>query len=131
MPGKHLWYSAAMEKRIIVSREIGEAIKRRRQELGLSQERLAEMLNVSYQQVQRYESGANKLNVENIQIIANLLGLPVTFFFSSASPAAIAEPQTPYAAPDEKNLLKYFRKISSRRDREVVVNVARLAADKP
>lgn len=119
-----------MKNRIITSSEIGEAIKRRRQELGLSQERLAEMLNVSYQQVQRYESGANKLNVENIQVIADLLGLPVVLFFSSASSASVAEPQTAYSVPDEKNLLKYFRKISDRRDRTVVINVARLAADK-
>jgi transcriptional regulator with XRE-family HTH domain len=119
-----------MKKRIITSSEIGETIKRRRNELGLSQECLAEMLNVSYQQVQRYESGANKLNVENIQVIAHLLDLPVTVLFSSTSSSSVAEPQTPYSAPDEKSLLKYFRKISNHRDRIVVINVARLAADK-
>jgi len=119
-----------MEKRIITSSDIGEAIKRRRQELGLSQERLAEMLNISYQQVQRYESGANKLNVENIQVIANLLGLPVTSFFSSVSPPVIAEPQTPYAVPDEKAFSSISGRLPNRRDRSVVVNVARLAADK-
>lgn len=120
-----------MEKGIITSREIGEAIKQRRRELGISQERLAEMLNVSYQQIQRYENGANKLNVENIQVIADLLNMPVTAFFSATPPSGIAEPETPYAAPDEKRLLRYFRRISGRRERTVVVSVARLAADKP
>lgn len=119
------------KRKIITSKEIGEAIKQRRRELGISQERLAEMLNVSYQQVQRYESGANKLNVENIQVIADLLALPVTFFYTAAAPSTIAEPETAYSSPDEKKLLKYFRNISSRRDRDMVVNVARLAADKP
>lgn len=119
-----------MEKRVVTSREIGETIKRRRQELGLSQERLAEMLNVSYQQVQRYENGSNKLNVENIQVIADLLGLPVGSFFSTGAASAIAEPHTPYAVPEERNLLKYFRKIPDQRDRSVVVSVARLAAEK-
>ncbi len=119
-----------MKKRIVTSSGIGEAIKRRRLELGLSQERLADMLNVSYQQVQRYENGSNKLNVENVQVIADLLGLPVASIFSSVSVSAIAEPQTPYAPPEEKNLLKYFRKISDQRDRTVVVSVARLAAEK-
>jgi transcriptional regulator with XRE-family HTH domain len=120
-----------MEKRIIItSREIGETIKRRRQELGFSQERLAEMLNVSYQQVQRYERGTNKLNVENIQVIADLLGLAVGSFFSSGAASAIAEPPTSYAPPEEKTLLKHFRKISDQRDRTVVVSVARIAAEK-
>jgi transcriptional regulator with XRE-family HTH domain len=119
-----------MEKRIITSKEIGEAIKRRRRELGISQERLAEMLNVSYQQVQRYESGANKLNVENIQVIAGLLSVPLTFFFSAGAPSTISEPAQDYAPQDEKTLLKHFRRIPERRDRSVVVSVARLAADK-
>lgn len=118
-----------MNRNFITSREIGEAVKRRRRELGISQERLAEMLNVSYQQVQRYESGANKLNVENIQVIAELLAVPVTFFFA-ALPCIVAEPESEYSAPDEKSLLKLFRKISDRRDRSLVVSVARIAAGK-
>jgi len=118
-----------MEKSIITSREIGEAIKRRRRELGISQERLAEMLNVSYQQVQRYENGANKLNVENIQAIANILSVPVIYFFTNLL-SAIVEPETPYTTSDEKNLLKYFKTIPDQRDRNVVVSVARLAAGK-
>lgn len=119
-----------MKKLIITSKEIGEIIKLRRRELGISQERLAEMLNVSYQQVQRYENGANKLNVENIQIIANMLRIPVSTFFSPDLPAAISEPEQDYAPQDEKNLLKHFRSITERRNRSVVVSVARLAADK-
>lgn len=119
-----------MEKRIVTSKEIGEAIKRRRRELGISQERLAEMLNVSYQQVQRYESGANKLNVENIQVIADLLSVPLTSFFSSYLPTTISESALDYASQDEKTLLKHFRQIPVRRDRSVVINVARMAADK-
>jgi len=130
--GKTSLYSAAMEKRIITSREIGEAIKQRRRELGISQERLAEMLNISHQQVQRYENGANKLNVENIQVIANLLNMPVTALFSTTPPSEIAEPEAPYyySFPDEKRLLRHFRNISGQRERTVVVSVARLAADK-
>jgi transcriptional regulator with XRE-family HTH domain len=119
-----------MEKQIITSREIGETIRRRRRELGISQERLAEMLNVSYQQVQRYENGANKLNVENIQLIANLLQVPITVFFSTDLAGTISEPEQGYAPQDEKNLLKHFRNITERRNRTVVVGVARMAAEK-
>jgi transcriptional regulator with XRE-family HTH domain len=126
----YLCYSAGMEKKIVTSKEIGEAIKRRRRELGISQERLAEMLNVSYQQVQRYESGANKLNVENIQVIADLLSVPLMFFFSANLSSTIAEPVQDYTAQDEKTLLKYFRRIPERRERSVVISVARLAAVK-
>ena len=56
-----------------MSKEIGERIKKRRIELGISQEKLAVALGVTYQQVQRYENGTNRLNVENIQLIADIL----------------------------------------------------------
>ena len=117
-----------MDKKITTSREIGETIKRRRMELGISQERLAEVLDVSYQQVQRYENGKNKLNVENIQMIADALSVPATSFFTSDYPQIAAEPSTPYASSEEKTLIKYFRTISSKSEKQLVINVARLAA---
>ena len=116
-----------MEKKIITSKEIGDAIRRRRRELSISQERLAEMLNVSYQQVQRYESGANKLNVENIQIVATILEVPITFFFSKTT-STVAEESPAYLPADEVELLKYFRRIPTGTNRKTLLNVARLAA---
>jgi len=119
-----------MESRVITSREIGRAIKQRRREQGISQERLAEMLNVSYQQVQRYENGANRLNVESIQVIAQLLNVPVMYFFSADIAIRINELSNKNLVPDEKKLLKYFRKIPKQCDRSVVVSVARLVVSK-
>jgi transcriptional regulator with XRE-family HTH domain len=123
---------AAMQQvKRITSREIGEAIKRRRKEIGLSQERLAEILDVSYQQVQRYENGTNKLNTENIQSIAAALSVPITFFFSTGYEQTVAEPSPPYMSAEEKTLLKYFRKIKDKNDKQMIINVTRLAAKKP
>lgn len=125
---KHLCYSAPMERRIFTSKEIGEAVKRRRKELGISQERLAEILDVSYQQVQRYENGSNKLNVETIQLIAAALSVTVAYLFTAADHSLVAEPPTMYQPAEENTLLKYFRRIPVRSDKLVVVSVARLAA---
>lgn len=114
--------------KIIDSKTIGEKVKFRRQDVGMSQEQLAEILGVSYQQVQRYENGKNKMNVESIQIIAEALSVPVSFFFSSDMLQVAAEPVTSYTSSDEKTLLKYFRDISGKSDKQLVVHVARLAA---
>lgn len=119
-----------MERVIITSKEMGEMIRTRRRELGISQEKLAEMLGVSYQQVQRYENGNNKLNVENLQVIANFLSLPVTDFFKVHHRDAVAEASPSYMPAEEKNLLKHFRKILEKNDKLAVINVARLAAKK-
>ena len=118
------------KKRIVTSREIGDAVRKRRQELGMSQERLAEALDVSYQQVQRYESGRNKFNVENIQLVAAALSVPVTFFFKEYDGMKVAEPSPLCESSEEKTLFKHFRKIYNHPDRMMVIRVARLAASR-
>lgn len=115
------------KKRIKTSKEIGEKIKRRRRELGISQEQLAETLEVTYQQVQRHENGTNKLNVENIQIVAAALSVPVSYFFEPDKVLKIAEKPAPYLTAENK-LLKYFRKIKSNSSQNTVIQVARIAA---
>lgn len=116
--------------KIIRSGEIGAAIKHRRKELSYSQEWLAEFLDVSYQQVQRYENGTSMINVETIQKIAEALSVPATFFFTADRTYNVAEPSTPYQSPDERTLLKHYREIPVKADRELVVRVARLATRK-
>lgn len=115
------------KKKILTSKEIGEKIKRRRRELGISQEGLAEILGVTYQQVQRYENGTNKLNVENIQVIADALSVPVSYFFYAEKTLIIAEKRALYSTAENK-LLRYFRKIKNSSLKNTVIQVARLAA---
>jgi|ERR1700692_1862880 transcriptional regulator with XRE-family HTH domain len=112
---------------IISTKMIGERVKFRRQDIGMSQERLAEILDVSYQQIQRYESGRNRLNVESIQVIAHALGVSITFFFDSSS---TTESVLTSDSPDVKTLLKHFRQIECKPDRQAVVMVARRLASK-
>lgn len=108
---------------VITSHHIGQAIKRRRVALGMSQEKLAEMLNVSYQQVQRYENGSNKLNVENIQIVAAALEVAATFFFNPDNLQIIC-PETPYLNPQEQELYRLLGAIKSASHRAIVIDVA-------
>lgn len=114
-----------MQTDIITSSKIGELIRKRRKELGLSQEQLSEMVGVSYQQIQRYENGNSMLNVENIQRLAKALALPVTFFFEPLHSHFAAEPTTPYTSSDEKLLLKNFRDLNSKSDRQMAITILR------
>ena len=121
-------YFLIMEARgIRTSKDIGGLIKKRRKELGISQEGLAETLGVTYQQIQRYENGANRLNVENIQLIAKALSVPVTFFFEPESSRSLKN--QPDSLPiEELALLKHFKKVKRERNRETVLRVAQLAS---
>jgi transcriptional regulator with XRE-family HTH domain len=61
--------------------EIGRKIRTLRLERGLSQSRLADGIGLSFQQLQKYESGANRVSAGRLQKIAEQLGVPVTVFY--------------------------------------------------
>ena len=65
--------------------EIGRKIRTLRLERGLSQSRLADGIGLSFQQLQKYESGANRVSAGRLQRIAGLLGVPVTVFYGVPS----------------------------------------------
>lgn len=65
--------------------EMGRRIRLRRTEVGLSQSQLGERLGVSFQQVQKYEKGVNRVGANRIEQIAKILSVPVTFFFGSGN----------------------------------------------
>ncbi|MFH7326432.1 helix-turn-helix domain-containing protein [Desulfurivibrio sp. C05AmB] len=114
-----------MSKLIITSTEIGAAIRRRRKTLGLTQEKLAEKVGVSYQQVQRYENGTTTLNVENMQRIAHALGVPPASFFMSEDLPVLAKNSVPVLSTEERNLLSLFKKIPTSADKKLVTSITR------
>lgn len=56
----------------------------RRLLVSMSQERLGEALGITFQQIQKYEKGANRIGASRLQQIAKILGVPVEFFFEGA-----------------------------------------------
>jgi transcriptional regulator with XRE-family HTH domain len=75
-----------------IDQHVGERIRARRAELGLTQEQLAEALHVSYQQVQKYETGANRISAGRIFEIARKLSVEVSYFFDGLTLEVRGEP---------------------------------------
>jgi transcriptional regulator with XRE-family HTH domain len=63
--------------------EVGKRIKKRRQQLRLSQTALGAAVGVSFQQIQKYERGANRVSSSTLYEIAHVLETPITYFFES------------------------------------------------
>jgi transcriptional regulator with XRE-family HTH domain len=61
---------------------VGSRVRTRRLLLGVNQERLARELGLTFQQVQKYESGANRVSASRLWEIAQILGVPISYFFS-------------------------------------------------
>lgn len=68
-----------------VDGHVGSRVRLRRLELGLSQEKLAEQLGITFQQVQKYERGTNRIGASRLHQIALVLQAPITYFFEGAS----------------------------------------------
>jgi transcriptional regulator with XRE-family HTH domain len=60
---------------------VGSRIRLRRNMLSMSQEKLGENLGITFQQIQKYEKGTNRVGASRLQAIASILGVPVAFFF--------------------------------------------------
>ena len=68
-------------------KHVGARVRMRRMMLSMSQEKLGDALGLTFQQVQKYEKGANRIGASRLQQIAHILQVPVAFFFDGA-PAA-------------------------------------------
>lgn len=69
---------------------VGARVRMRRMLLGLSQERLGELLGLTFQQVQKYEKGVNRIGASRLFELSHVLGVPIQFFYDEA-PQAMME----------------------------------------
>lgn len=90
-----------------IDAHVGKRIRLRRTLLGLSQEKLGEALGVTFQQIQKYERGANRVGASRLYDIATALDVPISFFFddmlstgeSEVPSRGFAETRKPFGAP--------------------------------
>jgi transcriptional regulator with XRE-family HTH domain len=64
-----------------VDAHVGSRVRLRRMLIGMSQEKLGELLGLTFQQVQKYEKGANRIGASRLYDISSILGVPVSYFF--------------------------------------------------
>ena len=67
-----------------IDKHVGSRVRMRRVLIGMSQEKLGEALGLTFQQVQKYEKGTNRIGASRLQQISIILGVPVSFFFDGS-----------------------------------------------
>ncbi len=91
---------------------VGSRIRLRRMMIGMSQESLGERLGLTFQQVQKYEKGANRVGASRLFAISRILEVPVEFFFAdmpeSISESAGSSPKAGMREPDETSFVMDF-----------------------
>ncbi|CAD7043398.1 putative HTH-type transcriptional regulator [Pseudorhizobium banfieldiae] len=121
---------------------VGSRIRLRRTMLGMSQEKLGESLGITFQQIQKYEKGTNRVGASRLQNISSILNVPVSFFFEDApgenraSPAGMEEASSSnfvvdfLSSSEGLQLNRAFVKISDPKVRRRIVDLVKaLAAD--
>ncbi|EPE94595.1 helix-turn-helix domain-containing protein [Rhizobium grahamii] len=79
---------------------VGSRVRMRRQLLGLSQERLAEQIGITFQQVQKYEKGLNRIGASRLQRISEVLSVSPSFFFEQNDADSLNLQGTEFSAVD-------------------------------
>jgi transcriptional regulator with XRE-family HTH domain len=109
-----------------VDEYVGERIRQRRAMLGLTQEQLATALNISYQQVQKYETGANRVSAGRLYEIAHCLETGVSHFFDGLEESA-GRPEMQHGGRNRVtiDLVRNFQSIPDAEVRAAVSNLVK------
>src|SRR3954471_17478982 len=65
--------------------QVGNRVRIRRMLIGMSQERLGDLLGLTFQQVQKYEKGVNRIGAGRLYEVAKILGVPIDFFYEGVA----------------------------------------------
>lgn len=122
-----------------VDRHVGLRIRMRRKELGVSQERLAESIGLTFQQVQKYERAANRVSASKLWEMARALDTSVAYFYEGLAEGAARGSNNPPSetvqdfllTPEGMELAQAFPRISQPRVRRKIVELVRTMVDDP
>src|SRR5215208_5029244 len=106
-----------------IDRQVGARIRERRIMLGLTQQQMAELIGVTYQQAHKYEKGFNRVSAGRLYAFAQALGVEVNYFFEGVETEQTVEP-----APHQRLMLELarnFTSIQSRKHQEAVCQLVR------
>lgn len=92
---------------------IGQRIRQRRLTLGLKQQQVAELIGVKFQQLQKYESGMNRVSGSRLIDLSRALSVPPAFFLAGFENDDTANTEDEAQSFEERALLQYFRRSST------------------
>ena len=125
-----------------VDRHVGSQVRMRRLMIGMSQEKLGDLLGVTFQQVQKYEKGTNRISASRLQQISTSLGVTIDYLYGQAGRAepaggaGFAEAGGANYAPDMVTaegwkLKKAFNRIEDRKVRRAILDLVQALAGEP
>ncbi len=121
----------ARHRALDVDQYVSMRIRQRRIMLGLTQQQMAELIGVTYQQAHKYETGINRISAGRLYQIAKALGVEVGYFYEGLEEEGQERPRESELTPAQRMLLdlaRNFTNIPSRRQQEALCQLARALA---
>jgi transcriptional regulator with XRE-family HTH domain len=107
-------------------------IRQRRIMLGLTQQQMAELIGVTYQQAHKYETGINRISAGRLYQIAQALAVDISYFFEEVEPGKTIKASASDMMPQQRMLLELarnFASINSKKHQEALCNLARVLSE--
>ncbi len=120
-----------------IDRHVGDRVRMRRKMQGMTQEKLGDALGLTFQQVQKYEKGTNRIGASRLQHIASIQQVPLSFFFEGAPGSSLSvleeAPSSAYvsdfyATSDGLALTKAYMRIQNAKLRRSIVDLVKQIA---
>lgn len=114
---------------------VGSRVRFKREGLGMSQTKLADAVGVTFQQVQKYETGANRISASRLFDIGQALGVPVSYFFYGLEGQVEGDSENGASGDDSPiakgagQLARYFSKIENPTVRKSIFEMVKTAAE--
>lgn len=113
---------------------VGKRLRIRRKNCGLSQTKLGDSIGLTFQQIQKYEKGANRIGASRLFEFSNILDVPVSYFFDDMSPEFAGQSSTEslgrdiFDTPEAADLVRAFTRITDNRVRHGFKELAKAFA---
>ena len=115
-----------------IDHHVGKRLRRRRRLLGLTQSQLADAVGIRFQQVQKYECGANRVSASRLYELSTSLNVPVNYFYDGleAGPSNDAEPEADMMSrPETRELLTAYYQLEETPRRRLLDLAKSMRAD--
>lgn len=123
--------SGGRSRALDVDHYVSLRIRQRRIMLGLTQQQMAELIGVTYQQAHKYETGINRISAGRLYQISQALGVEISYFYEDVDPEQRTKTVKSEMMPQQRMLLELARNfagIGNRKHQDALCNLARVLA---
>lgn len=103
----------------LIDVHVGQRIRQRRWTIGMTQQQLADAVGIKFQQIQKYETGMNRVSASRLWDIAAAMQVPVSFFFEGAGDQPEDEHPDPLSAKEALQLVRAYYAMPENQRRQI------------